>query len=271
MTAGVTFAFPDVPQDLLSSLVERAQDQRMGRLALVGGAVRDALLYHYFHNRWLALPDLDFVLEGPCDELVRSLQETLGPKRVTDVFIHEQFGTAKLLMDGVSLDFACARTETYPSPGENPVVQPGLLDDDLARRDFTVNAMALVLQPDGSQLLMDPHGGLEHLAAKHLAFLHECSVADDPTRVIRAARYAARLGFRLTPDALSQLECTMKAWPWAWRQGDPVDAVPPALGTRLRMELELLLEREPWAEALGLLRLWSAMSMLDPGLQIEPG
>ncbi len=77
-------------------------------------------------------------------------------------------------------------------------------------------------------------------------FLHETSVADDPTRVFRGARYGARLGFQLAPSALVQVQATLVQWPWAWKPGDVMDAVPPALGTRLRMELELLFEREPW-------------------------
>ena len=261
--------FPGISTALLGSLAQQVHEQRMGRLALVGGAVRDALLHHRFADPWLVPPDLDFVIEGRGDVLARHLLDTLGPQRVSKLLLHEQFGTAELVVDDVLLDLASARIETYPSPGQNPIVQAGLLDEDLARRDFTVNAMALVLQPDGCQLLMDPHGGQEHLAQRQLAFLHAGSVADDPTRVIRAARYGARLGFHLSPESLIQLSSTLAAWPWAWRHGDSPEIVPPALGTRLRMELALLLEREPWAEALGLLQAWSALCLFDPWLQSE--
>ena len=99
-----------------------------------------------------------------------------------------------------------------------------------------------------------------------LVFLHASSVADDPTRVIRAARYGARLGFVLAPCALDQLRTTLKRWPWAWRHGQSTEHVPPALGTRLRMELELLFENEPWLKALGLLQEWGAFVLLDPRL-----
>ena len=269
MKVDMGLTFPGISTALLTSLAQQVHELRMGRLALVGGAVRDALLHHRFADPWLAPPDLDFVIEGRCDVLARHLLDTLGPQRVSKILLHEQFGTAELVMDDVLLDLASARTETYPSPAQNPVVQPGLLDEDLARRDFTVNAIALVLQPDGCQLLMDPHGGQEHLAQRQLAFLHAGSVADDPTRVIRAARYAARLGFHLAPEALIQLSSTIAEWPWVWRQGDPPESVPPALGTRLRMELELLLEREPWSEALGLLQAWTALPLIDPWLQTE--
>ncbi len=164
------------------------------------------------------------------------------------------------------IDLAAARQEHYPAPGENPVVESGSLERDLERRDFTVNAMALELplSGHGEPLLLDRHGGQVHLERRELAFLHASSVADDPTRVIRAARYGARLGFVLAPSALDQLRTTVKRWPWAWRHGQSTEHVPPGLGTRLRMELELLFENEPWLKALELLQQWGALALLDP-------
>merc|ERR1711927_49371 len=125
-------------------------------------------------------------------------------------------------------------------------------------------ALELSLSGDREPWLLDPHGGQSHLARRELAFLHASSVADDPTRVIRAARYGARLGFVLSPCALDQLRTTLKRWPWAWRHGQSSEHVPPALGTRLRMELELLFENEPWLKALGLLQEWGGLVLLDP-------
>ena len=259
-----------LPMALIAALLDQAQRSGVSRLALVGGVVRDAMLHHVHRDPWREPPDLDFLLEGSTVDFVQQLQDQFGDVRVSELHLHPQFGTAELRVDGVLLDVACARTETYPAPGENPVVQVGSIEQDLARRDFTVNAMALLLQADGSHQLCDPHGGREHLAQRQLAFLHANSVADDPTRILRGARYAARLGFQLAPEALAQIRSTLAVWPWVWRPGDSVQAVPPALGTRLRMELELLLDREPWPEALTLLRQWSAMPVLDGGLQRDP-
>ena len=262
-------ALPGIAQELTPALAEQVRLQGHGRLALVGGAVRDALRHQLHGAPWQGLPDLDLVLEGSCSSVALGLQQRLGTERVSWLQLHERYGTAELRLDGVLIDLAGARQERYPAPGENPVVQPGPLEDDLWRRDFTVNAMALVLQADGSHQLLDPHGGLAHLAARQLVFLHAASVADDPTRVIRAARYGARLGFDLDSGSLQQLKTTLERWPWAWRHGDAVDGVPPALGTRLRMELALLLEREPWPQALALLQSWAALPLLDPMLQHE--
>lgn len=262
------FPLPGIPPSVLEALHGQAKLQGSKRLALVGGAVRDALLHDRHQDPWRALPDLDLVVEGLSEQLALGLRERLGLKRVPELRVHGCFGTVELMLDGVKLDLAQARKEYYPAPGENPVVEPGPLMSDLARRDFTVNAMALVLpEGDGEPELLDPHGGQVDLAARQLNFLHEGSVADDPTRVFRGARYAARLNFELAPPALAQLQRTIAEWPWHWHPGDEPIAVPPALGTRLRMELELLFLREPWREAITHLQDWQALPLLDQQLQ----
>jgi tRNA nucleotidyltransferase (CCA-adding enzyme) len=150
---------------------------------LVGGAVRDLLL-----GRERA--DLDIAVEGDAAELGRRLGG--------EVRTHERFSTATVMVDGLELDLATARAETYPRPGALPEVRPATLVDDLARRDFTINAMAVPLA--GEPELIDPHGGANDLAAGLLRVLHERSFGDDPTRALRAARYAARYGFELEPE-----------------------------------------------------------------------
>jgi len=274
-------ALPGLPPSLPLLLRAAAGEDR---LALVGGAVRDLLLHRIHNDPWLGVPDLDLVVEpaagggdgatAPAQQLARRLCRAVGPSGVLYVQEHGAYGTVELelqLPEGpLLLDLASARRETYPEPGENPVVRFGRLDDDLARRDFTINAMALQLSGDGDGALVDPHAGLADLAARRLRFLHGASVRDDPTRVVRGARYAARLGFELAPDSLAQITGTLEDWPWAWRPGDPPAQAPPALATRLRMELELLLEREAWPRALAALQRWGGLVLLDPALQADP-
>lgn len=150
---------------------------------LVGGAVRDLLL-----GRGRA--DLDLVVVGDAANLAANLD--------ADPVEHERFATAKALLDGHEVDIATARVETYPHPGALPEVEPAEdLDGDLRRRDFTINAMALPLQGDVE--LIDPWGGRADLEAGLLRALHERSFIDDPTRALRAARYAARFGFEPEP------------------------------------------------------------------------
>jgi tRNA nucleotidyltransferase (CCA-adding enzyme) len=188
---------------------------------VVGGAVRDALLG--------TVPrELDIVVEGDAVPVARHAAERLGG----DVIVHDRFGTAIVRSPAATFDVVTARTETYAHPGALPDVLPGAtIEQDLARRDFTVNAIGLRLA-DGA--LVEHPGARDDLAAGVLRVLHERSFEDDPTRLLRMARYAARLGFEPDPetDALAARAT--------------VDTVS---GARLGSELRLLL-REPQPAAL---------------------
>jgi tRNA nucleotidyltransferase (CCA-adding enzyme) len=147
---------------------------------LVGGAVRDLLLGS-------SRADIDVAIEGDFDELARRLGG--------EVRVHPRFSTATVRVPGLEVDIASTRAESYPHPGALPVVRPAPLVGDLARRDFTINAMALPLAEPAA--LIDPHGGRTDLEAGQLRVLHPASFTDDPTRALRAARYGARYGLEL--------------------------------------------------------------------------
>jgi tRNA nucleotidyltransferase (CCA-adding enzyme) len=151
------------------------------RVAVVGGFVRDI---------WLGFEprELDLVVEGDALALARALGGELTA--------HEAFGTATVTAADWRVDLAMARRERYPAPGALPEVEPASIEEDLQRRDFTVNAIAVTLE-DGEVLAAD--GALEDLASRRLRVLHEQSFSDDPTRVLRLARYAERLGFDVDP------------------------------------------------------------------------
>ena len=160
-------------------------------MSVVGGAVRDALLGRP------AGPELDLVVEGDALALARRLGRELGGR----VVAHPRFGTAAVeLPHGQHLDVVTARRETYPRPGALPEVAPGTLADDLARRDFTINAVARRLSGRGAGALVDPHGGVADAEAGIVRALRADAFEEDPSRLVRAARYAARLGFLLHGD-----------------------------------------------------------------------
>jgi tRNA nucleotidyltransferase (CCA-adding enzyme) len=200
-----------------------------GRLPvyLVGGFVRDLLL-------GLTPDDFDFVVEGDAPALARAVARELGG----EVMAHAPFGTATWFVPGgAAIDFATARTETYPQPAALPVVTPGAsIAADLHRRDFTINAMAL--RVDGAHFgeLLDLHGGQSDLAARAVRVLHPGSFVDDPTRLFRAVRYEQRLGFTIASGTLALI-------PGAW------DALAALTGDRVRHEFELIF-REPHVVAM---------------------
>lgn len=156
---------------------------------LVGGAVRDLML-------GFAQFDYDLVVEGEAATVANLLYEELGG----DVTVHDRFGTATFRGEGnLVVDIAGARTESYSSPGELPIVKPSTLEEDLVRRDFTVNAMAVALWKNRLGEMYEFPGASADLAARVLRITHDESFVDDPTRLLRLLRYGSRLGFTAEP------------------------------------------------------------------------
>jgi tRNA nucleotidyltransferase (CCA-adding enzyme) len=203
---------------------------------LVGGAVRDLLLGRQ-------TVDLDVAVEGDARAAARELAERLSG----EVKEHERFGTATVRAGALSVDLATTRRETYAEPGALPSVQPAGLAEDLGRRDFTINAMAFPFAPEGE--LIDPHGGMEDLRAGLLRVLHERSFVDDPTRALRAARYAARFSFELERETARLLE-----------EAD----LSTVSDDRIQNELRRVAAEEDPAAVLRLIVDWGVMPSLDP-------
>ena len=164
---------------------------------LVGGAVRDALI-----GREPADLDLDIAIEAELAPLIEALRAA-GAELLDE---HSRFGTASLAVGERRVDLSRCRSERYAEPGALPEVSPAGLEADLARRDFTVNAMAVPLVGDFE--LIDPHDGLGDLEIGQLRVIHPDSFRDDPTRALRAARYCARLGLSLEPQTAELLAAT---------------------------------------------------------------
>jgi tRNA nucleotidyltransferase (CCA-adding enzyme) len=188
---------------------------------LVGGAVRDLLLRG-------APPDLDLVLDGDPAPLV----ERIGG----ELRAYDRFGTATVVLDGHTYDFARSRRERYPAPGALPEVEPAAVAEDLERRDFTVNAIAIELGGAGAGELRAAPAALADLEARRLRVLHERSFIDDPTRLLRLARYAARLnGFEIEPRTAVLAENAIAGGALGTLTG-------PRIGSELRL---LARERDP--------------------------
>ena len=214
------------------------------RVWVVGGAVRDLLLG--------GVPsDLDLVVEGDALVVARRAAERLGGEMTA----HERFGTATVRSAETAFDLAGARRERYEQPGALPAVELGApLQDDLARRDFTVNTLALRLA-DGE--LMGAPGAREDLDARVLRVLHDASFRDDPTRLLRLARYAGRLGFAVEPHTAALAGLAVSA-----------GALGTVSGERLGAELRLL-AHEPQPDALAALEAHGLGAALLPGFAVD--
>jgi tRNA nucleotidyltransferase (CCA-adding enzyme) len=211
----------------LEASIRREADRRGWTAYLVGGTVRDRL-------RRRVPRDIDVAVEGDGVALARAWARSRGREAV----ISAAFGTASVTIGAearpLRIDFSSARGETYRHPGALPDVFPAGIESDLARRDFTVNAMAIPLNGPAAGSLVDPFGGRADLSRRVVRMLHPRSPHDDPTRAYRAVRFGLRLGFRIEPETRAWIAAARTAGAFARVSGD-----------RLRREILLLFAEAP--------------------------
>ncbi len=239
---------PDAVQKLLLEVGSLAHRKQIP-VYLVGGVVRDLIL---------GAPnlDIDLVVQGDglsvARELAKDLRAALGT--------YKPFLTATLtLPDGRRVDVATARAEKYAEPAALPQVEPATIEDDLRRRDFTINSLALRIRKGGVGELLDPFGGSEDIGKGVIRVLHRRSFTDDPTRIFRAVRYQVRFGFRIDGLTLRLL-----------RKAVSNAMIERLSGERIRNELWLIFEEEKVAEALSLLARLGVLSHVHPSLEFSP-
>jgi tRNA nucleotidyltransferase/poly(A) polymerase len=238
---------PKIPASasrLIAPLARRAEREKTP-LYVVGGAVRDWLLGR-------ATYDLDFLVEGDARPLAEEAARLLKGR----IESFDRFGTLRVKGPGrARMDFAAARRESYPEPAALPVVErPVPIAEDLRRRDFTVNAIALRLSP-GPRELFDPFKGAEDLDRGIIRVLHDQSFRDDPTRVFRAARYLCRFGLKPAPGLVALAG-------GALAEGHARKLSP----HRLAQELLRVLDEPKPACALRLLKDWGYLDLISPAL-----
>ena len=279
----------------LLSIAANIAQQRGWQLYIVGGAVRDLLLAlndtkggQDAHPTTLnscetgilpvALTDIDLVVDGNCGaddsgagvELASALQKLYPDSRLD---VHGQFQTAALLWHKDSafgslwLDIATARTEFYPYPAANPEVEASSIRQDLYRRDFTINALAVRLGVPRSGELLDFFGGLLDLEARQIRVLHSNSFIEDPTRIYRAVRFAVRLGFVIESQTEGYIRHALESGIYYRIQGENGRA--PALETRLKSELKYILQAPYWQVALQMLGDLQALRCIHPTLDLD--
>jgi tRNA nucleotidyltransferase (CCA-adding enzyme) len=250
-------AVPDATAALLLRIV-RIAAARETPIHLVGGPVRDLLLER-------ELVDVDLVVEGDARALADAVLADSGGDEL-QIVAHDRFGTLRIEAPDAQIDLAQLRNETYAHPGALPDVMAGSVAQDMRRRDFGINALICafhVADPTKSMPILDLEGGLEDLELRRIRILHPRSFHDDPTRVWRAARFAARLGFSLDRRSRNALRDAL-------RDG----AFGAVSGERWRRELLLTFdEARRGVHAGRVLRPlsdWHVLSALEPGLLLTP-
>ena len=213
---------------------------------LVGGSVRDALL-------GLTIRDIDVTAAGATPEFAHAIANALGG----EVVAHSQFNTFALNIADKRIDLAMARRETYAHPGALPTVSPGSMDDDLARRDFTINAMAVSINPASWGDLLDPFDGRADLRQGIVRTLHDGGFRDDATRILRAVRYAVRLGFTLDTHTVHLLR----------RDLTHLDAIS---GARIRHEFERIFRESRAVSTMEVMQQLGVMQVVHPALALNP-
>jgi tRNA nucleotidyltransferase (CCA-adding enzyme) len=247
-------------------------------LYLVGGAVRDLLLQDSADTT-LYLPDLDLVVGGEIAtstdagiQLATDLQAIYPQTKLTS---HLAFQTAALIWpssidpawSNISVDIATARIETYAYPGAHPTVTAGSIYQDLQRRDFTVNAMALRLTGERAGEITDFFGGQQDLVNKCLRVLHDRSFQDDPTRIFRGIRFITRLGFDWAAETEKQWESTLHSG--IFPQTLATQTRVPSLADRLTAELKYLSDSPQWLAGIRSLTELQAWQCIHPHLRIS--
>ncbi|MGK7929933.1 MAG: CBS domain-containing protein [Microcystaceae cyanobacterium] len=279
--SAVSCLFPPVKnylaQPIWDLLVKIGQEgsKRGWNVYLVGGAVRDILLAQ--EGETLLLQDIDLVVDGfhrAADvgsgvELANRIKELYPNVRVS---IHGEFQTAALLwhkdanLGSLCLDIATARTEFYPYPAANPQVEASSIRQDLYRRDFTINALAVRLTSPKEGELLDFFGGVLDVRSQLIRVLHANSFIEDPTRIYRAVRFAVRLNFTIEKQTELYIRYAIESGVYERLRLE--NHPTPALTTRLKTELNLILESNYWKSALQLLANLDGLKCLHRDLQL---
>ena len=229
---------------------------RLGRLAdeygvsayLVGGCVRDLLL-------GVKNLDLDIVVEGQAIKFAQFLQT----KKDLDLIKHQRFGTAALkLANGFKIDLASARKECYSSPAVLPQVSPSNIQEDLRRRDFSINALAAKINRDQFGKLFDFFAGARVLAQGEIRILHEQSFIDDPTRILRAIRFEQRLNFKIEAQTFKLM-----------RKAIALGLLKNLSRFRLGREFILFLKEERWLKVVMRFDRLCGLKLIHPALKLD--
>ena len=236
------------------------------KVAFVGGYVRDLLIKRFHSNDILKNLDYDLIIEGSSLSLAKFIKKNIKNVKICLIKEFELYNTVEINIDNIKIDIASAREEKYLSPGLNPSVSDSSIADDLKRRDFSINSVAYEISQNK---IYDPFNGISHIKRKELNLLHKDSIRDDPSRLLRCAKYATRLGFNISKESLYQAQRVLNNWPWKYTKNNYGFKFPPGISIRIRMELTEIFKYDNFTEIIRTLAEWRVLSLLDENIKLD--
>ena len=251
----------------LNNIIRKFLDlNQESRVAIVGGYPRDLLIQEIHNEKKIHPIDLDFVIEGSALSLAKYIKQNIKNVELCLIKEFDIYNTVEMNINNTKVDIASAREEIYTSPGSNPLVKKSTIENDLKRRDFSINSIAFDFSKN---VLIDLFGGINHIKKKELHLLHVNSIRDDPSRLLRCAKYASRLGFNISNSSLDQAQKIISYWPWKTLNDKSLEKLPPGISIRLRMELFEIINKDNLGSVLSILNEWKVTQLLDKSITIN--
>ena len=234
------------------------------KIAIVGGYVRDLLIKQIHKKKFFKPVDIDIVIEGSAISLAKFIKKNIEKVDYCLIKEFELYNTVEMNINDITIDIASARQELYTAPGLNPTVKDSSINNDLKRRDFSINAIAYEIS---SKELIDLFGGIEHIKNKKLHLLHDDSLKDDPSRLLRCAKYASRLNFEISQESLNQSKKLIKAWPWKFQKNKSRRKFPPGISIRLMMEISMINKHDDLSSIISKLDEWGVIALINSDIK----
>tara|TARA_B100000965_G_C19590636_1_gene757804 strand:+ start:604 stop:1848 length:1245 start_codon:yes stop_codon:yes gene_type:complete len=236
------------------------------KIAIVGGYIRDLLIKKIHNIEIHDFIDIDIVIEGSSILLAKYIKKNIHNVELCLIKEFDIYNTVEININNIKIDIASAREEFYLAPGLNPTVKDSTILEDLKRRDFSINAIAFEIL---DKKIYDLFEGINHIKDKKLNLLHGNSIKDDPSRILRCAKYASRLKFDISSISLLQAQNFIKKWPWKSLHNDSRIKFPPGISIRLRMELAEILKNDNLSEIIAFLYKWKVISLINKNIKVD--
>lgn len=256
----------NTPFNLFTIIINYLKIHKEVKVAFVGGYIRDLLIKKFHSNDVFKSLDYDLVIEGSSLSLARFIKKNIKNVKICLIKEFELYNTVEINIDNVKVDIASAREEKYLSPGLNPSVFDSSIEDDLKRRDFSINSIAYEIS---EKKIYDPFNGISHIQKKELNLLHKNSIRDDPSRLLRCSKYAIRFGFKISKDSLDQAQIELNNWPWKYTKNNYGFKFPPGISIRIRMELTEIFKYENLTDIIRILEEWKVLSLLNENIKFD--